>query len=75
MWRYKDTDPFLIPYRDIIQANYNDNQLYCGGRDVSSVNRSGLLRKHLITSFDTLHISIKQRHTVITLIFSNCPTV
>jgi len=34
MWRYKDTDPTLIPYKDIIQANYNDNELNCGGRDV-----------------------------------------
>ena len=35
MHRYKQTDPMLIPYRDIIEANYNDNELNCGGRDVS----------------------------------------
>ena len=26
----------LVPYRDVIEPNYNDNQLNCGGRDVST---------------------------------------
>jgi len=34
MWRCKDTDPTLIPYKDIIQPNYNDNELNCVERDV-----------------------------------------
>jgi len=35
MFRFAYSDPMLIPYRDVIQPNYNDNELNCGGRDVS----------------------------------------
>ncbi|XP_076802032.1 uncharacterized protein LOC143446325 [Clavelina lepadiformis] len=31
MWRVKDEDPAIIPYKDIVEENWNDNQLYCGG--------------------------------------------
>ncbi|CAK8677455.1 unnamed protein product [Clavelina lepadiformis] len=31
MWRVKDEDPAIIPYKDIVEENWNDNQLYCWG--------------------------------------------
>lgn len=35
MFRFAYSDPMLIPHRDIIQPNYLDNQLNCGGRQVN----------------------------------------
>ena len=54
MHRYKQTDPMLIPYRDIIEANYNDNQLYCGGRQVSIVNLHKKLRSKKMAKMLTI---------------------
>nr|XP_009857447.1 uncharacterized protein LOC104265352 [Ciona intestinalis] len=38
MWRYKYTDPMLSPYAEIIQSNYDDNGLNCGGKNTQTVN-------------------------------------
>uniref|UniRef100_H2YE09 Chitin-binding type-4 domain-containing protein n=1 Tax=Ciona savignyi TaxID=51511 RepID=H2YE09_CIOSA len=38
MWRYKRTDPALTPYTDIIQDNYDDNGLNCGGKQTQIDN-------------------------------------
>ena len=35
MFRFAYSDPMLIPHRDLIQPNYLDNQLNCGGRGVN----------------------------------------
>lgn len=35
LWRYQDTDPAITPYKSIVVANYNDNQNFCGGFQVS----------------------------------------
>ena len=43
MFRFAYSDAMLIPYRDIIQPNYNDNQLYCGGKGVSNTYIKKLL--------------------------------
>ncbi|XP_076823083.1 uncharacterized protein LOC143469315 [Clavelina lepadiformis] len=38
MWRYAYSDPILYPYRSIIQPNYDDNGLNCGGKQVQNEN-------------------------------------
>ena len=43
MFRFENTDPMLIPYRDVIEPNYNDNQLFCGGRSVRRIACSDLV--------------------------------
>ncbi|XP_076824802.1 uncharacterized protein LOC143470513 isoform X1 [Clavelina lepadiformis] len=39
MFRFKLSDPHLLPYRDIIKANYNDMGLNCGGRYTQIQNK------------------------------------
>ena len=34
MWRFKDIDPYLIPYANQIQTLNDDNGLTCGGTQV-----------------------------------------
>lgn len=34
LWRVKNTDDMIIPFKSIVEANYNDNSLFCGGREV-----------------------------------------
>uniref|UniRef100_H2ZBC8 Chitin-binding type-4 domain-containing protein n=1 Tax=Ciona savignyi TaxID=51511 RepID=H2ZBC8_CIOSA len=31
LWRFWDTDPAIAPYKSIIEPNYGDNELFCGG--------------------------------------------
>jgi len=33
LWRFKNTDDMIKPYKDIVMADYNDNSLFCGGRE------------------------------------------
>jgi len=37
LWRFMNTDPAIIPYASIVEPNYNDNELFCGGFQVNCV--------------------------------------
>ena len=31
LWRFKDSNPLVIPYADIVIPNYSDHEANCGG--------------------------------------------
>ena len=35
MWRVKDEHPFIKQYESIVEENWTDNELYCGGFSVN----------------------------------------
>jgi len=35
MFRYKETNPLIIPYASIVEDNWTDNELFCGGFSVN----------------------------------------
>ena len=34
VFRHKETNPLIIPYASIVEDNWNDNELFCGGFQV-----------------------------------------